>query len=70
MSNITLDEFNERYDAEYLDAKGPSYIRLSNGLEEGTEHESVWFCQDCGEEADFEYVSMELECPICSGEED
>lgn len=46
---MSLDDFKEIYiNAEWLETRG-GCERWSNGLEEGSEHESVWF--DCnGEE--------------------
>lgn len=60
---MNLSEFEERYpDSSFLEQTKQA-IRLSNGLEEGTEHESVWFCLECEEEL------TDDECE-CQAEED
>lgn len=43
---MTIDLFKEMYpDASWLESKG-GLERWSNGEEEGSEHESVWFDSD------------------------
>lgn len=52
---LTFFDFEEMYapnielleERNYLDGTAKRY---SNGLEENSEHESVWFCSGCDEE--------------------
>ena len=51
-ASLTLSGFMASYEgASFLeDRRGVT--RYSNGLEEGSEHESVWFCDTCETEAE------------------
>lgn len=44
---VCLGEFIDEFpNYEWLEDRD-GFSRYSNGLEEGTEYESAWFCQDC-----------------------
>ena len=68
MSNLTLSTFTERYEgAAFLESSGGA-TRYTNGLEEGSEHESVWICDTCEHEAE-NHDGFEWDC-ACEKEVD
>ncbi len=52
MNDMNIDDFTAQYPEnewlEDMECNGKSYTRLSNGLDEGSEHESEWFDLDTG----------------------
>jgi hypothetical protein len=49
---MDIDEFQEIFpDCEFLENNN-GCTRLSNGLGEGTDYESAWFCNGCGAEVE------------------
>lgn len=58
---MTLDDFFDRYpDASFLETDG-SKTRYSNGEGEGSDNESVWFCNTCEHSVD----CIDDECSHC-----